>query len=171
MWYLIETQSTCLIILFYSCRLMEWERYMKSLAPHPWTPQWRSRQWTSWQSSYRIDHNLHAPFKAEGGVETVLKHLKLGLVRNDDAQVKNSVCFLISCQRTGKIDVLWCTPVLDNSLHCFTNVANDYLFTLKLRIWIFVTVVMLKKNWENRTWNTEPETVQAGHMIHKFCHL
>lgn len=48
------------------------------------------------------DHNLHAPFKAEGGVETVLKHLKLGLVRNDDAQVKNSVCFLISCQKNRK---------------------------------------------------------------------
>ena len=33
------------------------------------------------------DHNLHAPFKAEGGVETVLKHLKLGLSRKDDVQV------------------------------------------------------------------------------------
>ena len=33
------------------------------------------------------DHNLHAPFKAEGGVETVLKHLKLGLSRRDDVQV------------------------------------------------------------------------------------
>lgn len=58
------------------------------------------------------DHNLHAPFKAEGGVETVLKHLKLGLVRNDDAQVKNSVCFLISCQKNRKkqmfSDVLQC---------------------------------------------------------------
>ncbi|XP_078335545.1 rotatin-like [Crassostrea virginica] len=32
------------------------------------------------------DHNLHAPFKAEGGVETVLKHLKLGLSRRDDVQ-------------------------------------------------------------------------------------
>lgn len=58
------------------------------------------------------DHNLHAPFKAEGGVETVLKHLKLGLVRNNDAQVKNSVCFLINCQKNRKkqmfSDVLQC---------------------------------------------------------------
>ncbi|XP_056009232.1 rotatin-like isoform X2 [Ostrea edulis] len=35
------------------------------------------------------DHNLHAPFKAEGGVETILKHLKLGLVRNDNVQSEN----------------------------------------------------------------------------------
>lgn len=80
------------------------------------------------------DHNLHAPFKAEGGVETVLKHLKLGLVRNDEAQVKNSVLSYQLSKEQEKTDVLLCTPVLDNSMHCFTNVANDYLFTLKLRI-------------------------------------
>ncbi|XP_062593037.1 rotatin-like isoform X3 [Saccostrea cucullata] len=34
------------------------------------------------------DHNLHTPFKAEGGVETILKHLKLGLVRSE-AQNEN----------------------------------------------------------------------------------
>lgn len=99
------------------------------------------------------DHNLHAPFKAEGGVETVLKHLKLGLVRNDDAQVKNSVCFLISCQKNRKNR---CSLMYSSAWHrmlCFTNEANNYLFTLKLRIWIFVTVVILKRNWENRTWN------------------
>lgn len=61
------------------------------------------------------DHNLHTPFKAEGGVETVLKHLKLGLVRNDDAQVKNSVCFLISCQKNRK------KQMLSDVLQCLTT--------------------------------------------------
>lgn len=61
------------------------------------------------------DHNLHAPFKAEGGVETVLKHLKLGLVRNDDAQVKNSVCFLISCQKNRK------KQMFSDELKCLTT--------------------------------------------------
>lgn len=117
------------------------------------------------------DHNLHAPFKAEGGVETVLKHLKLGLVRNDDAQVKNSVCFLISCQKNRKNR---CSLMYSSAWqpHALFYQCSKWLFVyIKIENLNFCYRSYVKKNWENRTWNTEPETVQAGHMIQIFCHL
>ena len=38
------------------------------------------------------DHNLHAAFKAEGGMEVVIKHIRDGLVKTDDKVVCLFIC-------------------------------------------------------------------------------